>query len=112
MSAFAWAVLTALIWGVVPLLEKAGLKSSDPTIGVFARSVGVLVAVGTGVGVAVGTGVGVGVGLLHAAMRVKATARASAENILVDISDTLVCIGVACIDCSYWKLNPRITTLP
>jgi len=45
MSAFWWAVLTACIWGVVPLLEKRGLALSDPTVGVFARSVGVMVGV-------------------------------------------------------------------
>ena len=45
MTAFLWALLTACIWGVVPLLEKAGLAQSDPTIGVFARSIGVLVGV-------------------------------------------------------------------
>ena len=42
MTAFLWALLTACIWGVVPLIEKAGLAQSDPTIGVFARSLGVL----------------------------------------------------------------------
>jgi transporter family protein len=43
MSAFWWAVLTACIWGIVPLLEKQGLGHSDPTVGVFARSVGVVI---------------------------------------------------------------------
>jgi len=43
MSAFWWAVLTAGIWGVVPLIEKLGLTGSSPTIGVFARSLGVVV---------------------------------------------------------------------
>jgi len=45
MSAFWWAVLTACIWGVVPLIEKLGLIRSDPTIGVFARSLGVILGV-------------------------------------------------------------------
>ena len=45
MSAFTWALLTALIWGIVPLIEKLGLDHSQPTIGVFARSVGVIVGV-------------------------------------------------------------------
>ena len=42
MTAFFWALVTACIWGVVPLIEKLGLAQSDPTIGVFARSFGVL----------------------------------------------------------------------
>ncbi len=41
MTAFWLALLTAGIWGVVPLLEKLGLNGSDPTTGVFARSLGV-----------------------------------------------------------------------
>lgn len=45
MSAFWWAVLTAGIWGVVPLIEKLGLTGSHPTIGVFARSLGVVLGV-------------------------------------------------------------------
>ena len=45
MSAFWWAVLTAGIWGVVPLLEKLGLMGSTPTLGVFARSLGVVIGV-------------------------------------------------------------------
>ena len=42
MSAFVWAVLTACIWGVVPLMEKVGLGSTSPTIGVVVRSLGVV----------------------------------------------------------------------
>ena len=45
MTAFFWALLTACIWGVVPLIEKMGLAQSDPTIGVFARSFGVLMGI-------------------------------------------------------------------
>lgn len=45
MSPFLWALLTACIWGVVPLLEKLGLAGSEPTIGVFARSLGVVLGV-------------------------------------------------------------------
>lgn len=41
MSGFWLAVLTAAIWGVVPLVEKLGLRGSDPAVGVFARSLGV-----------------------------------------------------------------------
>ena len=42
MSAFWLALLTAMIWGIVPLLEKQGLAHCDPTVGVFARSAGVI----------------------------------------------------------------------
>ena len=43
MSAFFWALLTACIWGVVPLMEKLGLRHASPTVGVMVRSLGVLV---------------------------------------------------------------------
>ena len=43
MSAFLWALLTACIWGVVPLMEKVGLGSASPTLGVFVRSLGVVI---------------------------------------------------------------------
>ena len=44
MTAFLWALLTALIWGIVPLMEKVGLSGSiAPTTGVMARSLGVVV---------------------------------------------------------------------
>ena len=42
MSAFGWAIVTACIWGIVPLMEKLGLGRSDPVTGVFARSFGVV----------------------------------------------------------------------
>ena len=42
-NAFWWALATAVIWGIVPVLEKFGLAQSDPAIGVFARSAGVCV---------------------------------------------------------------------
>ena len=42
MNAFLWAVVTACIWGVVPLIEKVGLAQNDPVIGLFARSCGVV----------------------------------------------------------------------
>ena len=45
MTAFLWALLTAGIWGVVPLMEKVGLGKGDPFIGVFARSLGVVFGV-------------------------------------------------------------------
>ena len=44
LSAFTWALLASLCWGLAPLFEKAGLKgSTDPTVGVFVRSAGVCV---------------------------------------------------------------------
>lgn len=43
MSAFLWALLTAGIWGLVPLMEKLGLGAVSPTAGVAVRSVGVVV---------------------------------------------------------------------
>ena len=44
MSAFWWAIVTAGIWGVVPLMEKVGLRGSvSPALGVGVRSLGVIV---------------------------------------------------------------------
>ena len=43
MTAFLWALLTACIWGVVPLMEKVGLGRASPTLGVFVRSLGVVI---------------------------------------------------------------------
>ena len=43
MNAFFWALLTAGIWGVVPLMEKLGLGNTAPTVGVMVRSLGVAV---------------------------------------------------------------------
>lgn len=45
MTAFFWALLTACIWGIVPLMEKLGLglQQTPPTVGVLVRSVGVVV---------------------------------------------------------------------
>ncbi len=45
MSAFLWAMLTACIWGVVPLMEKVGLGNHSPTAGVMVRSLGVAAGV-------------------------------------------------------------------
>ena len=41
MSPVAWALLTALIWGIVPLMEKLGLGATAPMAGLFMRSAGV-----------------------------------------------------------------------
>ena len=46
MNAFLWALLTACIWGVVPLMEKAGLSQAPPTLGVIVRSMGVVIGLG------------------------------------------------------------------
>ena len=43
MTAFFWALLTACIWGVVPLMEKIGLGTNTPTAGVMVRSLGIVV---------------------------------------------------------------------
>ena len=44
LSAFGWAVLASLCWGFAPLFEKIGLRGrTDPVIGVFVRSIGVIV---------------------------------------------------------------------
>jgi len=43
MSAFWLAVMTAVIWGFVPLLEKAGLGRIEPLAGLFYRSIGVMI---------------------------------------------------------------------
>jgi transporter family protein len=43
MTAFFWALLTAGIWGVVPLMEKLGLANTSPTTGLIVRSVGVVI---------------------------------------------------------------------
>ncbi|MDP2654736.1 MAG: EamA family transporter [Candidatus Omnitrophota bacterium] len=45
MSWFLWSVLTALVWGCVPPLEKVGLSKIDPLTGLFFRCVGVLIGI-------------------------------------------------------------------
>jgi transporter family protein len=42
MSAFVWALITACVWGIVPLMEKVGLGGGSPVHGVVVRSLGVL----------------------------------------------------------------------
>ena len=42
MNAFWWALLTAGIWGIVPLMEKIGLGQHDPVLGVVVRSGGIV----------------------------------------------------------------------
>ena len=43
MNALLWAVLTACIWGIVPLMEKVGLRGVSPLVGVIVRSWGVVI---------------------------------------------------------------------
>jgi len=43
MNAFAWAVLAACIWGIVPLLEKMGLAKVELLVGLFYRCWGVII---------------------------------------------------------------------
>jgi bacterial/archaeal transporter family protein len=43
MTAFWWAVLAASMWGVAPMLEKAGLAQAQPMAGLFYRCVGVMI---------------------------------------------------------------------
>lgn len=42
MTSITWAIITALIWGVVPLLEKMGLSKVNPLVGVWYRCLGVV----------------------------------------------------------------------
>jgi len=41
MNAYSWAILTACIWGFVPILEKIGLSNANPIAGVFYRCLGI-----------------------------------------------------------------------
>ncbi len=43
MNAYFLAILTSLIWGVVPILEKIGLQKAPPIAGLALRSAGVSV---------------------------------------------------------------------
>lgn len=42
MTALGWAFLAALVWGVVPLVEKWGLAKVEPLPGLFYRCIGVV----------------------------------------------------------------------
>lgn len=42
MKAFYWAMLAALTWGCVPLIEKMGLMKINPYAGLFFRCWGVI----------------------------------------------------------------------
>ncbi|MBL7132374.1 MAG: EamA family transporter [Candidatus Omnitrophica bacterium] len=41
-AAFFWAMLSAIVWGIVPILEKIGLSKVHPDTGLFLRCFGVI----------------------------------------------------------------------
>ena len=43
MTVYYLALLTALIWGTVPILEKIGLREAPPLAGLVIRSAGVII---------------------------------------------------------------------
>ncbi|MBI4243438.1 MAG: EamA family transporter [Planctomycetes bacterium] len=42
---FSWALLTAVVWGVVPIFEKMGLVKAQPYAGVVLRCAGIVIGV-------------------------------------------------------------------
>ena len=42
ITSWGWALVAAMIWGIVPLIEKLGLGGGSPVIAVFARTIGVM----------------------------------------------------------------------
>jgi transporter family protein len=46
MNAFYLALLTAVVWGIVPIIEKAGLSKIAPLSGLLIRCAGVLIGAG------------------------------------------------------------------
>jgi len=45
MKPYIWAILTALTWGCVPIIEKIGLTKVTPFVGLFYRCVGVIIGI-------------------------------------------------------------------
>jgi transporter family protein len=43
MKPFYFAILAAIVWGVAPIVEKAGLARIEPIAGVMLRSLGVMI---------------------------------------------------------------------
>ena len=43
MNAFYWSLGAAVVWGIVPIIEKLGLLKIDPLVGLFYRSWGVVI---------------------------------------------------------------------
>ena len=46
MKAFYFAIMAAIVWGIVPILEKAGLAGIAPLSGLLIRSLGVIIGTG------------------------------------------------------------------
>ena len=42
MQPYLWALLTACVWGCVPIIEKLGLTKLSVFVGLFYRSIGVI----------------------------------------------------------------------
>lgn len=45
MKAFYFAMMTALVWGIVPILEKMGVMRIAPMAGIMIRSCGVIIGI-------------------------------------------------------------------
>ena len=45
MKAYFFALMTALVWGIVPIMEKMGLVRVSPMAGIFIRSCGVIIGI-------------------------------------------------------------------
>lgn len=45
MNPFFWALLTAVTWGLVPVIEKLGLMRLSPVVGLFYRCLGVIIGI-------------------------------------------------------------------
>lgn len=43
MKGFYFAIITAVVWGIVPIMEKMGLSSIMPLSGLLIRSCGVII---------------------------------------------------------------------
>lgn len=43
MKPFYFAILAAIVWGIAPIVEKAGLARIEPIAGVMLRSLGVMI---------------------------------------------------------------------
>lgn len=44
MNSIAWGLCAAVVWGVVPLLEKSGLAKVAPLTGLYYRCMGIVVS--------------------------------------------------------------------
>ena len=43
MQPFSWALIAAVVWGIAPILEKIGLRQTEPIVGLFYRCIGVMI---------------------------------------------------------------------